>query len=435
MSSPDTPRPTVAIVGAGWAGLACALRLAQSGYQPVLFESAPEPGGRARRAKVGNHWRDNGQHLMLAGCGALQRLFATLGLNLPQVPFHYVDGKRQLKLGDPGGFRVLQLPRALWQARGFTPGERWALIRALLSLHLRRWVVPQEQTVHEWLQVQRQPAALIAHFWAPLTLAILNTPLEQAAMQRLAAVLRDTLGRGADALAILQPEGNFSDSIVAPWVDAIRSAGGQLHCSQRVTRIEPVAGAYNVMIQGKEAPRTFDQIVLAVAPWSLAHLQLPFDVADLLTRFAHQPIGTVYLGFDPSIRLPAPLVQVAGPTAADARIWAMDRAHCGEPGVIALSLSADGPWTALDHTTLAECCLEQLRKAGLHAPCNWQRVVVVHKATPAASIDARLQAAEAAPLPGLWLTGDWTHPVYPATLEAAVDSGWNTAVKIMSGRH
>lgn len=435
MPSPATHRPTVAIIGAGWAGLACALRLAESGYQPVLFESAPEPGGRARRAKVADHWRDNGQHLMLAGCRALRHLFATLGLKLPQVPFHYVDGKRQLKLGHPGAFQLIQLLRALWQASGFTLGERWALIRALQSLHLRRWIVPQEQTVLDWLQVHNQPAALIAHFWVPLALAILNTHPEEAAMQRLAAVLRDTLGSGADALSILQPEGNFSDSIVTPWVSAIRSAGGQLHCSQRVTRIEPVANAYNVVLQGEVAPRIFDQVVLAVAPWSLVHLQLPFDVVNLVARFGHQPIGTVYLGFDPAVRLPAPLMQLAGPTAADARIWAMDRAHCSEPGVIAIALSADGPWTALDHTTLAQRCLDQLRKTGLHAPCNWQRVVVVQKATPAAGLNARLLPAEATPLPGFWLTGDWTHPVYPATLEAAVDSGWQTAGKIMSGQH
>ena len=429
MSTPASPRPKVAIVGAGWAGLSCALRLTQSGFQPVLFESAPEAGGRARRARVNDHWRDNGQHLMLAGCGSIQKLVNTLGLKLPQVPFHYVDGARQLKLPDQG---IWRLPIALLRAKGFSLGERLALIRAILSLNLKGWLVPSDQTVEEWLHTQHQPNTLIEHFWTPLALAILNTPLKQASMQRLASVLRDTLGTGADALSILQPTGNFSESIINPWVAAIESAGGQINCGHRVTRIESIAGGYHVMLQGEVLPKYFDQVVLAVAPWTLPRLQLPFDGSVMAQRFGFQPIGTVYLGFDSTVHLPATLIQLAGPSSNDARIWAMDRAHCGEPGVIALSLSADGPWVALDHVTLAQYCLERLRDFGLHAPCRWQRVVAVHKATPAASLNAQILPGEAAPLPGLWLSGDWTHPIYPATLEAAVDSGWQTAEQIIA---
>ena len=46
MTLPGDSRPSVAIIGAGWAGLACALRLARKGFKPVVLESAPEPGGR-----------------------------------------------------------------------------------------------------------------------------------------------------------------------------------------------------------------------------------------------------------------------------------------------------------------------------------------------------------------------------------------------------
>jgi heterodisulfide reductase subunit A-like polyferredoxin/uncharacterized protein with ACT and thioredoxin-like domain len=47
---PEIPRKnqTVAIVGAGPAGLSCAYHLALAGYQPVIFEAAPEAGGWLR---------------------------------------------------------------------------------------------------------------------------------------------------------------------------------------------------------------------------------------------------------------------------------------------------------------------------------------------------------------------------------------------------
>ena len=38
----------VAIVGAGWAGLACAVELVAAGIPVTVFESARQPGGRAR---------------------------------------------------------------------------------------------------------------------------------------------------------------------------------------------------------------------------------------------------------------------------------------------------------------------------------------------------------------------------------------------------
>ena len=423
MAGARASRRSIAIVGAGWSGLACALSLARAGYAPVVFESAPEPGGRARRAKIDGTFRDNGQHLILAGCQALTTLFEAIGLSLPRVPFAFKGDGRGLSLVNRRGRFGLVL--ALCRAPGFNMKERWALVRALLVLHRRRWQVSEAQTVAQWLKTQQQPPALIEHFWAPLGLAILNTPIEVAAMSRLAPVLRDTLGRGAAALEILQPTADLSASVVTAMVRDLEAQGGQMHCGQRVTGVRALPdGRHALSLQHAQMPTMVDDVVLAVPPWSLAHIDLPFDPTLLIEAFGVQPIATVYLGFEDSVHLPTPLMQLAGPTEADARIWAMDRAHCGEPGVIALSLSADGPWTQLDHDQLAQQCLRQLEASlatRLHA--HWHKVVMVHKATPSMTPQAKISAAQRHPLPGLWLLGDWTHPVYPATLEAAVAAG------------
>ena len=56
----------IAVVGAGWAGLAAAVRLKDQGATVTVFEAAPVPGGRARGVDDVNMGRiDNGQHLML----------------------------------------------------------------------------------------------------------------------------------------------------------------------------------------------------------------------------------------------------------------------------------------------------------------------------------------------------------------------------------
>lgn len=435
MTQPDGSRPSVAIIGAGWAGLACAHRLGRAGFKPVVLESAPEPGGRARRAQIAHYWRDNGQHLMLAGCTGLTQLFDEIGVTLPRVPFAYTDGQRTLSLAGKSGH--IGLLWALLRAHGFTWRERLALMRALLALQRCNWCVPAEQTVTQWLQARRQPATLIDDFWTPLALAILNTPIEQAAMRRLAPVLRDTLGSAGDALAVLQPAADLSASIVSPWVYGIEAAGGQVLCGHRVMTVEQQRDhRFTVLTrladESYNARNTFDQVVLAIPPWALPHIALPFATPPLAEHFGAQPIATVYLGFDADVRLPAPLVQLVGPTDGDARVWAMDRVPCGEPGVIAVSLSANGPWLALNDDTLAARCIKNLQTLIGPQVCHWHRVVTVRRATPNAAPSAFLPDYMRQPLPGLWLSGDWTHPAYPATLEAAVQTGFAVAEKIIA---
>ena len=56
---------SVAIVGAGWAGCAAAVRLIKAGLRVTLFEAARIPGGRARKVTVEDETLDNGQHIPL----------------------------------------------------------------------------------------------------------------------------------------------------------------------------------------------------------------------------------------------------------------------------------------------------------------------------------------------------------------------------------
>ena len=431
---PDAAKPartTVAIVGGGWAGLACALKLAQAGYGPVVLESAPEPGGRARRALIEGHARDNGQHLILAGCQSLKALFEAAGIQLPVVPFRFQGGTRKLTVPAQAG--RLGLALALCRAHGFNWQERYQILRALMNLQSAHWHVEQTLTVADWLQQTRQPASLIHEFWAPLALAILNTPLHEAAMCRLAPVLRDTLGQGGSSLCLLQPEGNLSASIVDPIVSAIKKAGGGIRCGVRVTGVEQTATGYQLLLHDGSS-EAFDQVVLALPTWALSHLSLPpaLNATAWAQAFGSQPIATIYLGFETSFRMPATLIQLAGPTPEDARMWAMDRAHCGEPGVVAISLSAEGFWHLLSGDALTHACLSALqREVDNLPPCLWQKAITVQRATYAATPTAFIAEADLSPLPGLHLSGDWTHPAYPATLEAAVSSGFAAAGRIM----
>ena len=68
-SNPSAQPPRrVAIVNAGWAGLAAAARAVQAGCEVSVFEASRTPGGRARAVPLplpggGQVLADNGQHI------------------------------------------------------------------------------------------------------------------------------------------------------------------------------------------------------------------------------------------------------------------------------------------------------------------------------------------------------------------------------------
>ena len=91
-------QPSVHIVGAGLAGLACAVRLARAGLTPALYEAADHAGGRCRSyfEPALDRLIDNGNHLVLSGNVAVRNYLDDIGatdelLIAPQAAIPFID--------------------------------------------------------------------------------------------------------------------------------------------------------------------------------------------------------------------------------------------------------------------------------------------------------------------------------------------------------
>src|SRR6266851_7652218 len=75
-------QPTVAIVGAGLAGLAAACALSDSGFRVTLFERRPYLGGRASSYEHPGTGEvvDNCQHVLFGSCTNLRAFYKTIGI-------------------------------------------------------------------------------------------------------------------------------------------------------------------------------------------------------------------------------------------------------------------------------------------------------------------------------------------------------------------
>ena len=126
----------IAVVGAGYGGLAAAVELVGAGLPVSVFESNRTPGGRARRVEYRGALLDNGQHLLL---GAYQSTLAVMrDVGVPESALV----RTPLTLVFPGHFemRAPRLPRplhllvALARARGFSWSDRAAVMRLMWKL-------------------------------------------------------------------------------------------------------------------------------------------------------------------------------------------------------------------------------------------------------------------------------------------------------------
>lgn len=105
----------IAVIGAGWAGIAAAVTCADAGAAVTLFEAGRVAGGRARSVNVAGRTLDNGQHILLGAYHETLALMRQVGAD-PQRMF----SRRPLCLleGDTFQLRLPNLPAPLHLAAG-----------------------------------------------------------------------------------------------------------------------------------------------------------------------------------------------------------------------------------------------------------------------------------------------------------------------------
>ena len=396
----------VAIVGAGYAGMAAAVSLAAEGARVTVLEAASVPGGRARRIVSQGRSLDNGQHVLIGAYAELLRLMRMVGvpadalLRLP-LELRYAGGFR---------FRTLALPSplglacGLLLATGLPFSERLRTLRFLRSLQRAGFRVSPDQAVAALLE--DGPAARF--LWEPLCVSALNTPVHEASANAFLAVLRDTLAGAAGASDLLLPRRDLSRLFPEPAVQFVERHGGEV-------RLRSPAPALD------ELKTRFDAVIVAIGPHQLKSV-LPAAALE----YAYQPIYTCYLQYEDALKLPFPMLGLSGGLVQ----WVFDRgALLGERGRLACVISAQGAHQELSLEALCIRCHEELAQAfpNLSAP-RWSRAIAEKRATIACTPDRPRAPLE---VDGVLLAGDYTDPEYPPTLEAAVRSGVRAARRVL----
>jgi len=399
----------VAVVGAGYAGMAAAVTLAGRGIPVTVFESGPVPGGRARRVVSQGNELDNGQHILIGAYTELFRLMRTVGVAqdaLLRLPFEirYAGEFRLRSLWLPPPLGLLA---GLLCARGVPFSERWGAAKFMSAMKRKRFRLSHDVSVKELLDTHAQNGRIGHFLWRPLCVSALNTPPELASANIFLAALRDTLDGESDASDLLLPRVDLSKLFPEPAAEFVARNGGELRLRSPVENLQEIRNQFN-------------QVIVAVGPHQLKAL-LP----DVPVDYSFQPIYTCYLQYPEQVKLPFPMLGLAGGLVQ----WVFDRgALLGETGRLACVISAQGDHQQLDQDELAQRCHHELKKENLAGEDPlWMRVIAEKRATVTCRVNLTRPDIEAG---GIILAGDYTDPEYPPTLEAAVRSGIRAAARI-----
>jgi squalene-associated FAD-dependent desaturase len=445
----DRAQQRVAVIGGGWAGCAAAIALQDFGCDVTLIEAARTLGGRARAVEAHGRALDNGQHILLGAYRATLDLLRKVGIDPRQALLRL---PLQMRYPPESGLMDFVAPRlpaplhmlaALLRARGLARADKLALARFTTSARWMEWQLHQDCSVAELLDRFDQTERLVRLMWRPLCLAALNTDIDRASAQVFLAVLRDSLGAKRAASDMLLPRVPLDALFPVAARRRIEAAGGRVLTGTRAEAIAREDGRWRVATSAAgPAAQSYDGVVLATAPWQAAALLRAVPeldaVAAQLEAFGYEPISTVYLQYAPGTRLPLPFSALLDdPQNGDWGQFVFDRGQLdpGQDGLLAVVISGASGAAELDREQLAGLVAAQLARAfGMQALAgpSWQQVITEKRATFACT-PGLARPANATPLPGLVLAGDYTASDYPATLETAARSGL-AAARLLIGR-
>ena len=424
----------IAIIGAGWAGMAAAMAAVQDGHDVTVFEAARSVGGRARAVPtVQPDGRalllDNGQHILIGAYAESLRLMREAGVDVQAALLRL---PLALRFADGSGLQWPDLAPpydalvGIVRARGWQWGERLALLRLAHRWQRKGFDCGPQATVADLCT--GLPARLFTQFIEPLCVAALNTPAHQASGQVFLRVLQDSLfsGRGGSNLLLPRVDlGAVFPEAAARW---LRARGAIVRTGARVQSVVATAhGGWSVDGTG------FDAVILATPSAEAARLvsqcaqSAPFTMTVALCDWAacaqalrFEAITTVYAQGTPGPdghTLRAPMLALRNHATHPAQ-FVFDRGQLGgRAGLLAFVVSASQGERGHTEQQVLQQAHTELGLSGLRVV----QTVVEKRATFACTTALQRPGAQLAP--GLWACGDYIDGPYPATLEGAVRSG------------
>lgn len=432
------------VLGGGFAGLSCAVALAEKGKRVLVLDKKPHLGGRAYSFQENGLDIDNGQHLFMGCYFATRRFLKTIGteakLDIYQdvvVDYAEAGGKRD-RLACPSWLPApLHLAAGLIGLKGVSLGEKTALFafdRALKSM--RSGPIPEaveRLTVRAWLTALGLSPNFQTRFFDPAAIGILNDSPDVASAAGFIQALRTMFFTGAESSRFALARTGLSELYTDAARDYVEARGGRVISNAKAAGLLERDGRVRGIVTDMDSRFEAGHVVSTLPPWDLKKLGLPAVLRGAWEDLKPAPIVGATLKLDRPVMSERFLGMLHTETH-----WVFNKTFIHgsteEGQTVATVISGAHRHVGLSPEKLLQiamkdlaACLPDFSKAKVLA----SKVVKEPFATlsPAPGAEAK-RPEPGTGMPGFSFAGDWTRTGFPATIESACLSGHIAAEKI-----
>lgn len=424
------------IIGGGFAGLSSAVFLIEKGFKITLLEASPKLGGRAYSLynPLLNDYYDNGQHILM-GCYKstlefLKKINALNNFELPkELKINFVNNKGKIfRLKISPGIYPLNLFFSFCRYIAIPPKSRFQIIKLLLKNFFTKVDSLKNYSVEEWLRLNNQSNESIKYFWEIVTIAALNTKIENASAYIFADIIKKMFNAGSKSYLLLVPHYDLNNFYIARAKEYIEKYNGEILVSQRVIKLVSDNKRIIKVITDKTVFEDFDYVISSIPEYALRKIKIENSEYDFsfIPEFQYSPILNVHLWLKEN-----PFNEKFYGLLDSPIHWLFNHGKH-----ISLTVSAAEELINLSNKEILSLFYSNLER---YFPIFKSEFVIDYKiikekrATfiPDKSF-VRKRERIFSPFENLFLAGDWTSTGLPSTIESAVVSGYRTAEHIIN---
>lgn len=442
----------VVIIGGGLAGLTCAMGLRGSGLKVTVVEGADVLGGRARSwidPATGDPI-DLGPHIFLTEYPNTLKLldvFGTRSRIIWQTDqfITIADGQNGILMKMTSLPPPFHFVPSVLADRTVPLSDKFSNIGVtLLAMKMDERDVRQLDsiTASEFLLDNGVSQRYIDRFWAFVSMAIMNVPVEECSAAALIGFYRHLIGHNSYWIGF--PDSGLSNLFAPQARQVLASSGVNVVTQAAVASF--IGGADSVTgIELTDNRRIYARFCVSAIP---AHDLLKIVRTEWLERysifrdlrgFVPCPYVSTYVWFDRKLTQRQFWARVYSPADLNCDFYDLSNINSGwqdRPSVIASNIIYSHRANGMtdDHiieATIREICdfIPDARKAKVvHSVVN-RTAMAIHCPYPGTE---RKRPETRTPVRGLLLAGDWTRTGIPASMESAVRSGWLAAEQILA---
>lgn len=423
--------PTTLVIGAGWAGLSCAYELAKYGHQVTILEAAPNIGGRARSVQFADTIVDNGQHIAIGSYFNMRNIIAELRLS-EQDLFHILPLEVRCSGANPIHLYIPNLPFPFNLFTGLLRAnlgaEKLQVLKFMYTLRKLRYKLPTDCSIEELLLNYNQSKNMIEHFWQPIAIAAMSTPISTASAQVFVNVLAQTFMTPHTNCKWYFPKIDLGALLPEKILQYLQRLNCQVLCNQAVKHLE-IDNEYCMKVITRDTSWSCDNVVLATAPWHTTKLLATHQITNALSKklscFNPEQITTIYLQYSKPIRLTFPMQALQNTISQ----WVFDRSFAAQPNILSVVITGKIPEQYKDNAQLVKQVIDELitHKIQVEPPISYKVIREKQAAFACTVLTQKFRPVTTTPVKNLWLCGDYLNTGLPATLEGALLSGKETA--------